>query len=191
MGTKTCTKCGEIKLTAEYYFDKIHQSYRVECKECCKAVKRARYTANTDVIKAANRLHYSLNKEKIKIKQKSYYESNKATIFNYRKQRLKNDPYFKLANSLRNRLNRAIESNWKTGSAVRDLGCSIDELKLNLESKFQLGMTWDNHGKWHIDHIKPLSLFDLTDREQLLEACHYTNLQPMWAEDNLKKNDRV
>jgi len=78
----------------------------------------------------------------------------------------------------------------KAGSAVKDLGCTIPELIKYLESKFQLGMTWENHSStgWHIDHIIPLCEFDLTDREQFLKAAHYTNLQPLWAEDNLKKN---
>ena len=84
---------------------------------------------------------------------------------------------------------QAIKSNQKAGSAVRDLGCSIKEFKACIESKFQHGMTWDNHGfhGWHLDHIIPLSKFDLTDREEFLKACHYTNIQPLWAYDNLSK----
>jgi hypothetical protein len=69
------------------------------------------------------------------------------------------------------------------------LGCSIPELKTYLESKFQEGMSWENWGiyGWHIDHIIPLDAFNLTNREEFLKACHYTNLQPLWAEENLKK----
>ena len=69
----------------------------------------------------------------------------------------------------------------------------VAELRDYLESKFQPGMTWDNWttNGWHIDHIKPLASFDLTDREQFLRACHYTNLQPLWAIDNLKKGSKV
>jgi hypothetical protein len=86
-------------------------------------------------------------------------------------------------------LNQAFKKNYKTGSAVSDLGCSIEEFKLYLESKFLPGMTWDNWSRtgWHIDHIKPLSGFDLTDPIQLQDACKYINLQPLWASDNISK----
>lgn len=83
----------------------------------------------------------------------------------------------------------------RAGSAVRDLGCSIAELRAHLEARFKSGMTWTNWGRlpgsWQIDHIRPLASFDLTDRDQLLEACHYTNLQPLWWQENLKKGAKV
>lgn len=98
----------------------------------------------------------------------------------------------KIATRLRNRLNRAIELTSKTGSAVTDLGCSIDEFRIYLESKFQPGMSWDNHAidGWHIDHIIPLASFNLSDYEQLKLACHYTNMQPMWWRKNLSKGKK-
>lgn len=77
---------------------------------------------------------------------------------------------------------------------MRDLGCTIEELKAHLESLFKPGMTWDNWGHtgdvWHLDHIIPLASFDLTDPEQVKLACHYTNLQPLWATENLQKGAR-
>ena len=95
----------------------------------------------------------------------------------------------KISRNLRSRLNKAIDSNWKTGSAVADLGCSIDQLKSHLEAQFKPGMTWGTYGRtgWHIDHIRPLCSFDLKDEVQLKEACRYTNLQPLWWDDNLRK----
>ncbi len=91
----------------------------------------------------------------------------------------------------------ALRNGQKAGSAIRDLGCTIPELKAHLEARFypnpETGeaMAWENwkHDGWHIDHIRPLSSFDLTDREQFLQACHFTNLQPLWAEENFSKHD--
>lgn len=93
----------------------------------------------------------------------------------------------RIKRNLRSRLNKAVQGNYKHGSAVRDLGCSIEQFKSHLESKFQPGMTWGNYGQWHIDHIKPLNSFDLSDPVKLKEACHYFNLQPLWAYNNLHK----
>ena len=99
----------------------------------------------------------------------------------------------RLSMILRSRIAKAINRDPKSGSAVRDLGCTINELKAHLEAQFVQGMTWDNwaYDGWHIDHIKPLASFDLADREQFLQACHYTNLQPLWAEENLSKNAKA
>lgn len=96
---------------------------------------------------------------------------------------------FRVKHSLRSRLNHALKNDQKTGSAVNDLGCSIAEFKVHIESLFQPGMAWSNYGRrgWHIDHIKPLARFKLSDSEELKKACHYTNLQPLWAKDNLSK----
>ena len=101
--------------------------------------------------------------------------------------KVKDDPNFALSRALRRRLYMALRNNAKSGSAVSDLGCSIDFLRQYLEGQFEDGMSWGNHGEWHIDHIEPLASFDLTDANQIKEACHYTNLQPLWAEENLMK----
>jgi len=101
------------------------------------------------------------------------------------------DPQFKMIVLIRRRLQLAIKSKQKKGSAIKLLGCSINELIIRFEGLFTEGMTWANHGEWHIDHIRPLSSFDLEDLAQLSIACHYTNLQPLWAEDNLTKNNKL
>ena len=75
----------------------------------------------------------------------------------------------------------------KNSKTYQIIGGEWDEVKLHFETLFQPGMNWDNHGDWHIDHIKPLSL--AKDEKEIIELCHYTNLQPLWAEDNLKKGD--
>ena len=111
------------------------------------------------------------------------------------KQYYENNLNGRIAKNLRSRLYVSIKNSYKIGSAVKDINCSIDELKQYLEEQFypclKTGeqMTWDNWTRdgWHIDHIKPLSSFDLTNREQFLQACHYTNLQPLWYYENYKK----
>jgi len=88
------------------------------------------------------------------------------------------------------RLRIALKNNQKTGSAVDDLGCSIPEFKVYIESLWVEGMSWGNYNKtgWHMDHILPLVLFDLTNRRELLKAVNYTNIQPLWAHDNQVKS---
>lgn len=95
----------------------------------------------------------------------------------------------KIAVNLRGRLSQAVRNSYKSGSAVDDLGCTVEEFRIYLESKWQLDMSWDNYGRygWHIDHIIPLCRFDLTNKVELKKACHYKNLQPLWAKDNLEK----
>jgi len=128
---------------------------------------------------------------------KKYRERHRDRLLKNRREKYKyhydNKTDYYIGSILRNRLNDAIKNSYKNGSATRDLGCTIPELKQYLESNFQTGMTWDNHSPkgWHIDHILPLSSFDLTDRDQLKKACHYTNLQPLWAKDNLSKGNKL
>jgi len=141
-------------------------------------------------LKAKSKRYREKYKDKIKERRIAYYRSKFNVKVLTPEEKEKKILLTKLSDRLRQRLGRAIERHSRRGSAVRDLGCTMDEFKTYLESKFQPGMTWDNYGYygWHIDHIKPLSSFDLTDKKQLLEACHYTNLQPLWAKDNLSKH---
>lgn len=184
--TKSCSKCGIEQPVSNFYAGKN------QCKDCKKEYYKERYQNNKEKIKEISKEYRENNKEKIKENKKEYREKNKDKIKEYLKQRLKTDVNFKLACSLRARLYNAIKNTYKSGSAVKDLGCSVDFLKSYLESKFKPGMTWDNWTTegWHIDHIKPLAAFDLTDKEQFLQACHYTNLQPLWAEENFSKKDK-
>jgi hypothetical protein len=92
-----------------------------------------------------------------------------------------------LSRALRKRLWAAIKHQTKVGSAVRDLGCSIAEFKCYIAKQFVFGMSWDNWGTWHLDHKRSLASVDLTDRAQFLSVCHYTNYQPLWALDNIRK----
>jgi len=141
--------------------------------------------------------YYSKNKERIKERFKERLVYDKEHHLELKRacnsRRYKNDIQYKLGILLRGRLRSVLNGGIKSGSSVRDLGCTIEELKEHIESLFTDGMSWDNHGKygWHIDHILPLSSFDLTDREQLLIAVNYKNLQPLWAKDNLSKGAKI
>jgi hypothetical protein len=131
------------------------------------------------------------NKERIK----QYLETNEKRIkirsYHYNKFKLNNDLNYRIAFNLRCRIRSAVKTNVKAGSAVRDLGCSISEFKQYIEKKFERGMSWSNHGEWHMDHIKPLASFDLTNRKEFLIASNYTNYQPLWAKDNIRKSDKI
>jgi hypothetical protein len=120
---------------------------------------------------------------------------NPDRVKNYAVQKREEDVQYRIKDALRARLNVALKRGFKAGSAVGDLGCSIPELRVHLERKFPPGMTWENwgkgFGKWNIDHIMPLAAFDLTDRQHVLLACSYLNLQPLWFEDNMAKGDKI
>jgi len=104
--------------------------------------------------------------------------------------KLDNSPKYKLAHNIRARLRKALKGQSREKGIFKILDCSADQLKEYIESKFQQGMTWDNYGEWHLDHIKPLSLFNLANPEELRIAGHHTNLQPLWAIDNIIKGDK-
>lgn len=197
------------KLRKKMRLKEERSRYRKKYKDKIKLQKKAYYEINKEKISLKNKLYRSHNKDESKNYQKIYREVHKDKLKAYgqcwRKTNRKRKPKLsekecetkrlnrRIANRLRQRLCKAIDRNSKNGSAVKDLGCTIEEFKVYLENKFQPGMNWDNWtiDGWHIDHIKPLSSFDLSDRKQMLEACHYTNLQPLWASDNLSKSDKI
>lgn len=211
MATKLCKKCDLDRDVEAFARDRSRKDGRHPyCKACQKpsqesyaashreeARQRANawhkvngdrtkaYRANPDV--KERRRVYMRDWRQLRAPERREYRSS------YERARCASDPVYRLAVNLRKRLGVAIRDGQKAGSAVRDLGCSIPELKSYLESLFQAGMTWDNWSLtgWHIDHVRPLSKFDLADPEQFLQAVHYTNLQPLWAEKNLKKGNRI
>ena len=143
-----------------------------------------------DIIKYLDEKHKFLVKNPGKVAE---WITNKKVVKEERKlylnSKYKNDINFRLGTNLRNRLRRLLKKEKSSKIAIKNLGCTIEELKNHLGSQFLPGMTWMNHGifGWHIDHIIPLSYFDLTIEEHIKKACHYTNLQPLWSIDNIKK----
>jgi hypothetical protein len=157
---KKCCKCKVWKPLTEYNYSKSHwDNLRVDCKKCLVDWRKG----NREQIQATN----------------TKYEKNRKLI----------DPNFKLLKTLRSRLGSAIkrQNSNKNNTTIELLGCSVSFLKGFLEAKFKEGMTWENHGEWHIDHIKPCASFNLLDEEEQKKCFHYTNLQPLWASENLNK----
>lgn len=142
-----------------------------------------------------NKKRYNLNPGPIKEKTISYYHNNKSKIREYRrnkqKEKLKTDKIYKLKRRLRNRLYYALlNKGWKKNcSFSKYIGCTYEELIQHLEKRFKPGMTWDNTEKWSIDHIIPLS--SAQTEEQIYKLSHYTNLQPLWENENKIKGDKI
>jgi len=123
-----------------------------------------------------------------------YRETNKEKLNSlrkdYRSNKFKNDPIYKLSHNLRSLISNYIKKKGyvKNKNTEVILGCSFDEFKIHIESQFVEGMFWQNHGKWHLDHKKPISWAETED--QVYELNHYTNFQPLWAKDNLSKGNK-
>ena len=206
METKTCTKCGVEKPLSEF------SPKKTRCKPCRSEDSKKYYQEHPEQIAIYWAKYYDGHKEEVAEYNKWYRETHKEEIQQNRDEHKEDKkvynrwydrniscydqltPEQKIPKLLRTRLLHALAGEFKNGSAVADLGCTIPELKIHLESKFQPGMTWDNYGlgpdRWHIDHVFPMSAFNLVDRQHLILVCHYLNLQPLWAKDNFSKNDK-
>ena len=183
----------------ERILDQKKEYYRARVEDM--AVKNRKYQqSHKEEINARARNRWAINSGQVKDKKRLYNEKNKLKLriywLQYAKYRYKNDLQFKLARVVRGRLRSAIKG-FFVGRKPRTeqlVGCSVENLIKHIESKFTEGMSWANHGCgsgfWCLDHIKPLASYDLTNREQALNASHYTNLQPLWWMDNIKKSDK-
>ena len=212
---KKCSKCGIEKPLSEFVKHKnCKDGYENTCKICVKQYKKEYRENNKDKIKEYYRdnkdnlkKYYEENKDKIKEYNKKYYEKNKEKIIDnvkkyreenkeklkesykeYLKKKRKNDPIYRMMRNIRSMVRRAI----KTKRTEEIIGCTYQELKLHLENQFTEAMSWENYGfnGWHIDHIRPLSWFDIANPDEVAKANHYSNLQPLWWEDNLSKGNR-
>ena len=163
----------------------------IKNKEKLLIQRKNRYQKNKQKELIKNKNWRKANQEKVLLQSKKYYQANKHKILKrtgfYHKIQLQINVEYKLRCYLRNRVYYALKSkNWRKHNTTKELlGCTLDELKQHLEKQFQPGMTWENQGKWHIDHIKPLSRAETL--EELYRRCHYTNLQPLWGFDNIAK----
>lgn len=218
---KTCCKCNETKSLEDFHNNKSKKDGKsVFCKECNwkhrknKTKEQADRDSkkwrdnNKEKTKEMWAAYYEKNKQELMAKAKIYRKTersreierarwlaNRDKINERRKIYRKNmSPKSKASKILRDRFNKVIirMKSGKKYCSWRDLvGCTIDELKIYIESKFAEGMSWSNHGngegKWNIDHIKPLCTFDLMDLEEQHKAFHYSNLRPLWFVENMSR----
>lgn len=118
---------------------------------------------------------------------REWYRKNAKEIYARRRAR----PYEKMAAAVRARVYECLKKGYKSVKTEKLIGMTFKELKVYIEDRFKEGMTWENYGEWHIDHIIPISSFDLTKAENQKKAFHYTNLQPLWARENLQKHTKM
>ncbi len=193
METKICSKCNEEKEVCEFNKRKTSKDgYRQYCKICHLDYAKKYVKENTENYKKYQDKYHSNNVGTHRLKSCEYYQNNKEKVHNYLKIRYHTDNLFKLKITVRNRINVFLRKNniTKKNNTFNIIGCSPEFLKSYLENQFTEGMSWDLMGKYiHIDHIIPLSSAKTED--ELYGLCHYTNLQPLWAEDNLRKSNKI
>ena len=139
-------------------------------------------------------LWYNRNKAKAKAAHQRWCAANRDSINAYEKQRKENDPAWRIRRNLSSRIReviRVFKGAKKAAKTMDLLGCTRAELIVWLERRFKPGMTWENYGAWHVDHRLPCASFDLSDPEQQRRCFHYTNLQPLWAGENISKSDKI
>jgi len=184
--------------------DKVGRNKEGACLECCKIRKRKYFKKHKKEILRKHKRYYKIHRKQIRLKgikyrrkykrilqnrRKKYQRTHRKQIIARLKYKRKHNLKYKIEVYLRARLNISIRKNVKSGSAVRDLGCSIMFFKKYIAKKFNSRMTWKNWGKyWHLDHKIALYKFDLTKRSQFLKAVHYTNFQPLTIPNHAKKS---
>ena len=166
--------------------------WRSENPEKARAYSAKRYVENKDAVLAQLAEWRRNNPERLRVvvaaAKRAPHRAEKRRV--YARNRHATNTQARLATLLRNRVRKAMKGGSRSLGALVALGCSLEELRAHLESQFVSGMTWGNHGNWHIDHRRPLASFDLSDPHQYAAACHYTNLQPLWGRENQSKGAR-
>jgi hypothetical protein len=155
--------------------------------------------SNKEYMSEKSKKWYSSNKEYRKEYLKEYREKNIEKIRevkrNYEKTRKNNDPIYKLINNFRTAIYQVLKENnvQKNGHYFEVLQYSPEELISHLENKFKDGMTWDNYGEWHVDHILPISSYSIQEigDDEFIKCWSLSNLQPMWGEENIKKSNKI
>jgi hypothetical protein len=154
--------------------------------------RKKRNVKKTEIEKKEDAIIYRIkNKEKLKNYQKIYREKNKEKLYKNLTIKRNTNPFFKLRCNISTSINLSLKNKGykKDSKTFEILGCSYEEFKQHLERQFTKGMSWENKGQWHLDHIYPVSL--AKDEAELIKLNHYTNFQPLWAKDNLEKHNKI
>ena len=180
------------------YMKKYRIKYSKEIAEYNKKYQKEYRKKHRLEHNKSSRKYYSENREYYrkwhKLYDKKYHKKNKKKLTvqhnKYMHNRFKKDIDFRVLCNLRSRIGMALKRNSKSEHTIDLIGCSIKFLKKYLGKQFTKGMSWNNYGKWHIDHIKPCNSFDLSNPEQQRKCFRYGNLQPLWKKDNLIKRKK-
>ena len=200
---KKCTRCNTEKPFSEFYKDKRRKGgLRHHCKSCWKEDVKEYVESNKEKVKERAKRYRENNIEHKRKYDEKYIKNNKERIREYHKrnnskrrnrvkQRKITDPFYKMRCNLRSRTYMAfkLQGYSKDTKTQEMLGVDWEVCKAHIERQFTKGMNWDNYGEWHIDHIIPLSFAN--NEVELKKLCHYSNLQPLWAEENLSKKDKI
>ena len=190
--SKRCCRCEKTKPLNDFPNRITRKDGKMSyCKVCNNKARKENYHKDHRRTILKKREYYAKNKARIN-RQRSMPKRKEARA-KYRANRRKTDLKYDIECRLRDRLSKAlrVKGTCKCAPTLELLGCSVEYLRQHLEKQFSKGMTWKNRVLWHIDHILPCASFDLTNPEEQRRCFHYSNLQPMWAADNLRKGASV
>jgi len=198
METAICTKCKKEKKIDNFSKRKNRKKEIMsECRDCHNVRRKKKRKENKEWRDEQNkkgREYRASHKEERSKYNKEYSKKNKQRRAKRIRIRKKNDPNFRLRTMLSLRITSALkqQATNKSLKTMDLLGCSMNFFMTYIEKQFDDNMNWENYGRygWHIDHIKPCAMFDLTNIEQQKICFHYTNLRPLWWSDNIKKSSK-
>ena len=190
-GKRRCTKCDSIKPFEDYTTQKAgFMGRRSQCRICDNEYDKEYQSKTNSRVKRDKSPEAKKYRKQYIAENKDWWRKYERE---YRSSRKQEDMFFKIKSNLSSRLSDLIKNRIIGQRTVELLGCDKDTFLQHLESQFTEGMTWENYGLkgWHVDHIMPISSYDLTNEDEVKKACHYTNLQPLWWQDNLEKGDKI
>ena len=191
-----CKKCAKVRWGGYYEREKERLTQKSKDRywnggrESSLAVSKAYHYTNQEKRNKQSREYAEIHKEEIKAKRSTTKDADNKRQRDYSRNRCKTDPLYKFKKNIRRSTSEAFSIGKKSKKTLELLGCSLDEAFAYIQALFQPGMTWDNYGsEWHIDHIVPLASADSIEKAEKL--CHYKNLQPLWALENILKSDKM